>query len=687
MSVLELQKIYKRCIITAKEEFVNLPIWFVVCFIYGIVVYFSLLSEPSLIFLIILCFSLSLLLLFFRKFFPIKTVLLCCLFFNFGLLVPTFKFYNYAPKGLSQRITSNVIGEVEAIKPKEFGWQILLKDVVIDGVLREETPTKVRFNLHDIGSSRFLLGDILSVRLALMPPPGALLPGGYDFSRQAYFNEIGAVGYNKSDPIIVDHNQLERSFYRSFQTFRRFLYDKIIESLGEKNGNFAAAVIVGETSGIDLNTLNAMRRSGLAHILCVSGIHLSLVAMIFFLTTRFMLNSSNYIANQFNIKRIGALVAIVGSFLYLLISGMQVAATRAFIMTSVYMMSIFLDKRPQALRSVFFAAMIILIIWPEYIIHPSFILSFTAVLSLIACAKFNFTPLEVTSIKRGKLFRFKQYIILNINSTLAASLATTPFVLYFFHVNPNYSLLANLLAVPITTFILMPSAVLAIMLMPLKIDWLVWPVLNQAINGITSVASFIAPLPYSSWYFGHLDEQVIILYSLAFVIFCVGKKKLKIVALILLLLSFTKVLFTPKVDMIIDGRSKVFAVNINGQLKLSNERLGKLKSAYWTSWFGQSDIKFLEEPITEFKTFSGKLINFCQKDSCNCNADLIINLTKYEDKFCKYNYFSKEMLEKFCKYNYFSKEMLEKFGIILVFCNSQNCWIKQSPQQERFKFK
>ncbi|MCC2646891.1 MAG: ComEC/Rec2 family protein [Rickettsiaceae bacterium] len=666
------QFISKRFIAAMQEEYINLPIWLVVCFIFGIVCYFSLEAEPSLIMLNFILITLAFLAIISRKKILLKTLFISLSMFSLGVAVPTFKFYGFNPKGLSARVTARVVGEVEAIKPKEFGWQVLLRNVDIEGVIKEETPSRIRFNLHDIGNNRLLLGDIISVKLSLMPPPGPLIPGGYDFSKQAYFNEIGGVGYNKSDPIIIDHNIQNKTLLHSFQSLRRNIYDHIILNLGDKNGNFAAAVIVGETSGIDLKTLNAMRRSGLAHILCVSGIHLSLVAMIFFISIRVILNSSNFIANNYNIKKIGALGAICGSFLYLLISGMQVAATRAFIMTTVYMLSVFLEKRAQALRSVFFAAFMILFIWPEYIIHPSFILSFTAVLSLIACAGFNFTPFEVVASSKGKLSKLKQYILLNINSTLAASLATTPFVLFFFHVNPNYSLLANLLAVPVTTFILMPAAVLAIMLMPLKLDYIAWKLMDFAINAITYVANFIEPLPYASLYFGHLEEGVIICYTLAFIIFCIGKYRIKIIGIILLIVSTILILLTPKPDMIIDSRTKIYAVNIDGELKISNDKLGKLKSSYWTSWFGQSEVKYLAEPIDEIKTASGKYIKICQKRKCKCDGDLLVNLSKGATPDCE---------------NIIDKDFLKKFGTALIYCGAKKCEVKYSLQRERFNFR
>lgn len=110
-----------------------------------------------------------------------------------------------------------------------------------------------------------------------------------------------------------------------------------------------------------------MRQSGISHILCVSGLHLSLVAMLFFISARFLLNLSNYIAYNYNIKSIAAICSLIGSYGYLELSGMQIAATRAFIMTAIFIYAVMIGRKPYPLRSLAIAAFIILSVNPEYI--------------------------------------------------------------------------------------------------------------------------------------------------------------------------------------------------------------------------------------------------------------------------------------------------------------------------------
>ena len=100
------------------------------------------------------------------------------------------------------------------------------------------------------------------------------------------------------------------------------------------------------------------------------------------------MNISNFLAYNTNIKIMSGLISITGSFLYLQISGNNIAATRAFIMTSIFILAIIFGRSPYPLRSVMIAAFLILCFLPEYVFHPSFQLSFAAVLCLISGYEF-----------------------------------------------------------------------------------------------------------------------------------------------------------------------------------------------------------------------------------------------------------------------------------------------------------
>ena len=210
-------------------------------------------------------------------------------------------------------------------------------------------------------------GDIVRFKAKLFPLQSSVLPGTYDFGFYMYMSGIEASGYALTNPEIIDS---KKNFFNKYiQELRQKIYYRLIQTLGVERGNFAAAILIGETKAMPKKIAENMRNSGVAHILSVSGLHLSLVAMIFFVTSRVLLNCSNYLAYNTDIKFIAACISIIGSFLYLQISGGNIAATRAFIMTFIFIVAIMLGRASYPLRSVMVAGFLILVFLPEYVFH------------------------------------------------------------------------------------------------------------------------------------------------------------------------------------------------------------------------------------------------------------------------------------------------------------------------------
>ncbi len=239
-----------------------------------------------------------------------------------------------------------------------------------------------------------------------------------------------------------------------------------------------------------------MRQNGISHVLCVSGLHLSLVVMIIFLTTRFLLNLSNYLAYNFNIKLISTYCSLIGSFGYLELSGMQIAATRAFITAAIFIYGIiFIGRSCFPLHSLAIAAFIILSLNPEYIFHPSFQLSFIAVLSLVAGYEFYLKNSWLLGEKKGIFGAVKFYTASNIYSSFLASIITAPVVINQFFIFATYSVLANLIVVPITLFFLMPLALLSLPFTMIGFDNYILKLMGFFIDIIIKSAAYFNSLP------------------------------------------------------------------------------------------------------------------------------------------------------------------------------------------------
>jgi competence protein ComEC len=383
------------------------------------------------------------------------------------------------------------------------------------------------------------------------------MKNSYNFARDAYFKEIGAVGYSVSEPRVTKTNV--KSWQERLNNLRSNIQSRVNKHIGSFNGSIATALMLNEYNNIDKNTLKDLRATGLAHILSVSGMHLSLVAAIFFFSSRLIINLFPSIALRFHCKKAAALISLFGTLSYLLTSGMEVAAVRSFIMSSIIIIAIIIDRLSNPMRAIAFAASIILIFSPENIVHPSFQMSFAAVMALVACFEI-FTKLKFDFSEFNLIQKILFYLLSLSFASLVAGLATTPFALYHFGQSANYSILANLLAVPITSFWLMPCVVLAFILYPLHLEYFPLHAMKYGIKLMLEIAHYVANLPHSVTNFIKMTDTSLLIITLGMIWFCIWRTNARLIGIPIILLGIFIQSLTARPDIFIDWQSKTIAI-------------------------------------------------------------------------------------------------------------------------------
>ncbi len=336
--------------------------------------------------------------------------------------------------------------------------------LVFDHVESEQKlPVKLRLNLKlkENDPLRFIIkpGVCAEVKANLLPLSDPVSPQGYQFRRQAYFQGIGGVGQIK-DIKIFDAESSRKAFGTILQKWRHDLTQELRTRIPGTSGEIAAAIVTGDRSGIPNVVRQNFADAGLAHILAISGLHLSLVAGLIFLIVRRGLSFG--LAELCPIKKWAAVIVILATACYLAISGFGFPAQRAFVMTSLIMVGILIDRNPLSMRSVAIAASLILVVWPESILSASFQLSFAAVVALIAVYEGGWNPLKKWSLQGRWYRRVLIYFFGVILTTLVATVATTPFTIALFNRFTLQAILANLLAIPLTGLVIMPAAMLSV---------------------------------------------------------------------------------------------------------------------------------------------------------------------------------------------------------------------------------
>jgi ComEC/Rec2-related protein len=597
----------------------------------------------------------------------VRFIALCQIGFCIGIFASEFRILQTDSTPINRIITTELTGVVDSLKPTLHGTQVILSKVYLSNNNFDNKNlflNKIRINISSESANKISSNDIISLKGKLFPLQKSVLPGTFNFGFFLHLQGIEASGYALSEPIITKTGST--AFKSLLQSIRSNVYKRLIEILGDDSGNFVAAILIGETKAIPVKIANDVRNSGIAHILSVSGLHLSLVALIFFVSARVLLNFSNFLAFNTNIKLISAIISIIGSFLYLLISGSNIAATRAFIMTMIFIIAIIMGRAAYPLRSVMIAAFIILLFSPEYALHPSFQLSFSAVLCLISGYEFFLKYKNLLGNSKGLLAHIKFYVFTNIYSSFLGGVVTGPFVIYHFYKFSVYSEIMNLIAVPIMSFFMMPLAILSLILMPFGIDKFCLKILDFFVQFVIDSASYISSLPYSVWYTGYISGSSLIIFAFGFFWICLWKTRWRFMGLIIMFASLIMMSIAPKPDLIYDHRFKAVGIrNEDGRLEIyTDKKIPAFTLNYLANWYGQETVDVINRKIIAndhvFKTSSGKSISVSY---WNCNkADLQIITSK--------------KLQCLNDLNIVSNKNLLESQSIAIYCNQNSCEAK-----------
>lgn len=306
----------------------------------------------------------------------------------------------------------------------------------------------------------------------LGPPSGPLAPGGYDFARRAYFERLGATGYSYGSCRPRDLPAPGFWFDRwrlKLGALRADLSAAIQEAAPGRGGAIAAALIAGDVSAIDKDTNDALRNSGLGHLLSVSGVHMGIVGGLVFAVLTGLLALIAPLALRLPVKKIAAVGALIALAAYFVISGASVPALRSLVMAFVAFGAILLDRPAISMRGLALATLLVVLLLPESVLEPGFQMSFAATVALVAMfemIKPKAPALPSPGIIIGALQGTVKAIGGVLLLSLVAGIATDPFAIYHFQRFSIYALPANLIAEPIISFLVAPAAVAAAALAP-----------------------------------------------------------------------------------------------------------------------------------------------------------------------------------------------------------------------------
>jgi competence protein ComEC len=434
------------------------------------------------------------------------------------------------------------------------------------------------------------VGSYIEARAQLRPLVGPVRPGGYDYALGTYFEGIGATGFALGRARVMPISEplpwtvRARAFVDGM---RRSLTDRIRALVPGETGGIAAALVTGERDAISPETNEAMRVSGLYHVLSISGLHMALVAGALFALIRGGLALVPMLALRRPIKKWAAIAALFGVSFYLVLSGAEVATQRSFIMIAIVLCGVLVDRPALTVRTLAAAAFGVLLLQPESLLNPSFQMSFAATLALVALYERYVPMIAAPPMPGGGAIahfseRTLRWLLLGTAASLTAGIATAAYGAFHFHRLATYSVVANLLTMPLISLVIMPGALLAVFLLPFGYDVYGWKVMGWGIDGMMKVAQWVAALPGADGRFAAFGAGALLMATAGILLLALPATRIRLVGIPLLGLAFVLAVTAPRPDVLIDAEGEVVAVRgPDGRLTILDAASGRFIADNW----------------------------------------------------------------------------------------------------------
>ena len=413
-------------------------------------------------------------------------------------------------------------------------------------------------------------GAIVTMRARLTPPPPMALPGSHDFARDAWFRGDGGVG-RALGPVAVT----APAEATGLDALRSRLDRHIRAQLPERSGGIATALVTGDQNAVGEEDAEAMRRSGLTHLLSVSGVHLAAVVGGAMMLTLRLLALSPFLALRFNLVLAGAAAGALAGVGYTLLTGMQVPTVRSCVAALLVLGGIALGREAISMRLVAVGALLVMVLWPESIAGASFQFSFAAVTAIVTLHSLAPVRRWLGPREDGLVFRLLRGIASLLLTGLAVEFALIPFALYHFHKTGLYSVFANLVAIPWTTFVIMPLEALALFLDAVGLGAPLWAATGWAIELLLDLAHSVAGLKGAVATLPTMPAWAFAAFVLGGLWLCLWTGRWRLLGLLPIAVAAVGALSAPAPDVLVTGDGRHLAVlDPSGRPAMLRERSG-----------------------------------------------------------------------------------------------------------------
>ena len=452
----------------------------------------SLLLTPAIILLILLIVYNTLQVLKRFRYKSVNGIIIQLLFLFIGALLVYKQDIRNDPAWFAARYTNNdylrvTLEEPLIEKPNSFKAVASVKSVYNKDNKNPAEGKLIIYFKKDSSLGQLSYGSQLLIHRPVAPIQNSGNPGAFDYKRFCLFDDgITHQVYLAPEDYIVlpgsDQAYLESLLFKS----RANTIDILKRNIqGEKEQGLAEALLIGYKYDLDKNLLQAYSNTGVVHIIAISGLHLALIYGLLVFATRFLGRRKLYWL------RIG--IILLGIWSFTLLAGTQPSVLRAAVMFSFIGLGELLGRKTSIYNSLALSAFLLLLLNPFFLWDVGFQLSYAAVFSIVAF----FKPIY-------NWFYFKNKLVDSIwklNAvTIAAQLFTLPISIYHFHQFPLLVLVTNMVAVPLSSMILVAEIILCLL-----------SFINPLANAIGSAITFL--ISFMNNYIEGLDQLPIAVWD------------------------------------------------------------------------------------------------------------------------------------------------------------------------------
>jgi competence protein ComEC len=558
--------------------------WLPVFMASGIVVFFAQRAEPRAWIgpgLVLLAIPLAALC--WRREIP-RAVAFCLLAATIGFASASLRSHAMPPMPALPRGAVVVAGTIVAVEPLPTGRRMVLGHVALNGA---PLARRLRVRLRGTDHQALAPGDRIEIRALLRPPFAPSYPGAWDQRRDEYFEGLAGGGFALGAVRRVGIAR-QSGLAAGWQRFREAVAARIMAVLPGPPGAIAATLLTGMNTAIPPADRQDFATAGLAHILAVAGLHIGIVMSTVFAASRLALASWEWAALRWPIKQIAGLAALAAGAFYMAITGMHLPIIRSFVMACLVTVGLLIGRPALTMRSLGFAAIVLMLNQPEAVAGVSFQMSFAAVMVLVAGYEaLRSWQLGAMAHGTGWIAWLRRDLAFVAVTSLLAAAATAPFVAYHFGQVQIYSVLANMLAVPLATFWVLPLGIAALLLMPFGLGFLALIPMGWGCALMIGIARLAASLPAATLSVPPEPLAGLCLASLSLVWLCLWRgpiRGLGVPPLILAVLVLPIFMRAP--DILVSPDLRMIAVREPGAIYLEARGHDDFTLGEWRRFFG-----------------------------------------------------------------------------------------------------